>query len=167
MLLPNTPGSRDSQVRNILRSIGFLVYLVQYQQVFFANYISCWYQINQEKIRTPLHVHHCESLWKLKSHFTSFFRVQYTVLFTGAIFIKWTVCYFNNLVTWGSCLRKSQILRNNNWIPIDENTRESLKGAQAWDFRLRFFCFKITHLVPWYITENSFEYKFEFAEIFD
>ncbi len=27
-----------------------------------------------------------------------------------------------------------------------------VKGAQAWDFRLRFFCFKITHLVPWYIT---------------
>jgi hypothetical protein len=28
----------------------------------------------------------------------------------------------------------------------------SLKGAQAWDFRLHFYCFKITHLVPWYIT---------------
>ncbi len=27
-----------------------------------------------------------------------------------------------------------------------------VKGAQAWDFRLRFFCFKRTQLVPWYIT---------------
>jgi hypothetical protein len=25
------------------------------------------------------------------------------------------------------------------------------KGAQAWDFRRRFFCSKSTHLVPWFI----------------
>ncbi len=25
------------------------------------------------------------------------------------------------------------------------------KGAQAWDFRRRFFCIKRTHLVPWFI----------------
>jgi hypothetical protein len=39
-----------------------------------------------------------------------------------------------------------------NPFPSTPYSQLSFKGAQAWDFRLRFFCFKRTHLVPWNIT---------------
>ncbi len=50
------------------------------------------------------------------------------------------------------------------WLPkilllIMLVTTIPFKGAQAWDFRWQIFCIKRTHLVPWFIIWNGFEYK--------
>jgi hypothetical protein len=44
---------------------------------------------------------------------------------------------------------------------------DSLKGAQAWDFRLRFFASKVPIWSPLIHNLKQFQYKFEIAEIFD